>query len=266
MKKLIVANWKMNPQSLEQARKLVASWDHRLSSLAEHTQLVVCAPFVFLPGLTHHGSHIKFGAQNLSWQESGALTGEVSAVQLKQFRVEFVILGHSERRLFLGETDSVVNAKIFQSLEHKITPIVCLGGEEGATKDQMKSLVTRQFNACTKDLDKTQLEKIVYVYEPVWAISTMKKSLPAGQAGEPATGEHASELIEHIYSLLGKRMGDGAARNVRVLYGGTVNQNNVAEYAKFPNIDGALVGAASLDSENLWQVMKEFNREAIHKN
>ncbi|MEJ0021320.1 MAG: triose-phosphate isomerase [Candidatus Doudnabacteria bacterium] len=174
-----------------------------------------------------------------------------------QWNVKYVILGHSERRLSLGETDSVVNAKIIAALKHKITPIVCLGGEEGAVKTEMKNLVTRQFAEVTKDLDKKQLEKIVYVYEPIWAISTMKRS-------EPATGEHASELIEHIFQLLEHRIGK-AARNLRVLYGGTVNKNNVQEYAKYPIIDGALVGAASLDTENFWQVIKEFNREAIHR-
>jgi len=258
MKKLIIANWKMNPQKLEEARRLVSSLSYRMHLMADHTEVVICAPFVFLPGLMHHAGHIKLGAQNLSWAAAGPFTGEISAQQLKQFKVEFVILGHSERRLFLGETDSVVNAKISACLSNQLTPILCLGGEENAVRDQMKTLVTKQFNACTKDLEKKQLEKIIYVYEPVWAISTMHKSTPA-------TGEHASELIEHIHTLLAKRIGEGAARNVKILYGGTVNKNNVSEYAKFANVDGALVGAASLESENFWQVIKEFNREAIHR-
>lgn len=257
MKKLIVANWKMNPQTVDEARRLVASFEHRMQAVSDHTEVVICPPFVYLPALMHYTHGVQLGAQNVSWAQSGALTGEISAGQLKQWNVNYVILGHSERRLYLGETDSIVNAKIAAAIKNKITPIVCLGGEEGAIKSEMKTLVTKQFIKVTKDLDKKQLEKIVYVYEPVWAISTMKKS-------EPATGEHAYELISHIYELLEKRVGK-AARNVRVLYGGTVNQDNVHEYAKFSLIDGALVGAASLDSDNFWHVISEFNREAVHK-
>ena len=257
MKKLIIANWKMNPESLEEARTLVSSIEHRMSAVSNHTEVVVCPPFLYIAPFMHHTHEIRVGVQNLSWLEKGPLTGEISAKQLKEWNVQYAILGHSERRLYLGETDSVVNLKILAALKHKITPIVCLGGDEGAKKEDMKTLVTKQFAACTKDLDKRQLEKIVFVYEPVWAISTMSKS-------EPATGEHANELIGHIYDLLEHRLGK-IARTVRVLYGGTVNKNNVSEYAKFPQIDGALVGAASLDAENFWHVINEFNREAIHK-
>ncbi len=257
MKKLIVGNWKMNPQTVEEARKLVASFEHRARIVSGHVEIVICPPFVFLPAMTHYTHEVKTGAQNVSWQDQGALTGEISAQQLKNCNTEYVILGHSERRLYMGETDSVVNAKILAALKHKITPIVCLGAEEGAQKDNMKTLVTKQFAKVTKDLDMRQLAKIVYVYEPVWAISTMKKS-------EAATGEHAAELIRHIYDLLETRIGK-AAEHVKVLYGGTVNKNNVHEYAKYPEIGGALVGAASLDSENFWHIVQEFNRESIHR-
>lgn len=257
MKKFIVANWKMNPQTVEEARKLVASWEHRMHAISDHVEVVVCAPFVYLPALAHYTHEIKLGAQNVSWGDTGALTGEISVLMLKQWKIQFVILGHSERRLYMGETDSVINAKIMEVLNHKIIPIVCLGGEEGAEKQHMKALVTKQFEAVTKDLEKKQLEKIIYAYEPAWAISTMSKS-------EPATGEHAVELIEHIYDLLADRIGKSESRNIRIIYGGTVNKNNVSEYARFPQIDGALIGAASLDSENFWEVVKEFNRESIH--
>ena len=257
MKKLIIANWKMNPQTIDEARRLVSSFEYRMHSVAAHTEVVVCAPFIYLAPLAHYIHEIKLGVQNISWVEHGAMTGEISPGQVRQWNASYVILGHSERRLYLGETDSMVNAKIVTALKYKLTPIVCLGGEEDAVKDEMKSLVTRQFGRVTKGLDKKQLEKIVYVYEPVWAISTMKKS-------QPATGEHAIELITHIYDLLEKKIGK-MARNVRVLYGGTVNKDNVSEYAKYPQIDGALVGATSLDADNFWQIVSEFNRESIHR-
>jgi len=256
MKKLIIANWKMNPQTTDEARRLVASFEHRMHAVSDRTEVVVCAPFIFIPPLSHYIHEVKIGSQNISWADSGSLTGEISGGQLAGFNVKYVILGHSERRMYLGETDSMVNAKVFAAFSHKIIPIVCLGGEEGAIMGEMKTLVTKQFIKITKDLSKQQIEKIVYVYEPIWAISTMKRSMPA-------TGEHALELITHIYHLLEKKIGK-AAHNVRVLYGGTVNKDNVHEYAKYPKIDGALVGAASLDPDNFWQIVSEFNRESIH--
>jgi len=257
MKKLIVANWKMNPQDIAGAKKLLKESDRRIESISDHTEAVVCPPFVFLPALAHRAKHVTLGAQNVSWSEAGALTGEVSALELEQLGVEYVIVGHSERRLYLGETDSVVNAKILELLNHRLTPIVCLGGEEGATEDGMKALVTKQFHNCTKGLAEKDLAKLVYAYEPVWAISTMKDS-------KPATGGHARELIGHIYNLLEKQIGK-ASENIRVLYGGTVNKDNVHEYAKYPEICGALVGAASLDADNFGFIVSEFNREAIHR-
>ena len=247
MKKLIIANWKMNPKTIEEAKKLASAIEHRLAAVSDHTEVVICTPYIFLPAMSHYVHHTKLGAQNISWQESGALTGEISAEQLKPWKVEYAILGHSERRLYLGETDSVVNAKIITALKHKITPIVCLGSEDLAP----------QFAATTKDLEDKQIAKIVFVYEPTWAISTMKNS-------HPETGEHADQMVRHVYQLLERRIGK-AAHNVRVLYGGTVNKNNVNQYAQYHKIDGALVGAASLDSENFWQIIKEFNRESIHR-
>lgn len=257
MKKLIVANWKMNPQAIAEAKKLLKELQNQTESVADRIEAVVCPPFVFLPALAFRTKHIKLGAQNVSWANSGALTGEVSALELKQLGVEYVIVGHSERRLYLGETDSVVNAKIMELLKHNLVPIVCLGGEENATEVGMRELVTRQFHNCTKDLSKSDLAKLVYAYEPVWAISTMQNS-------KPATGEHARELIKHIYDLLEKKIGK-QAENVKVLYGGTVNKDNVHEYAKYPEICGALVGAASLDANNFGEITKEFNRESIHR-
>src|SRR5579885_1899409 len=199
MKKLVVANWKMNPKTADESRKLVASWEHGLRRISDQTEVIVAAPFVYLPGLSNYVSRIKLAAQNASWQDQGPLTGEISASQLKQYHVSHVILGHSERRLYLGETDSMINAKLMAVLKQKLTPIVCLGGEDGVIKTEMKNLITKQFIRLTKDLDKKQLEKMVYVYEPVWAISTMKNS-------EPETGPHAAEMVAHIYDLLEKKV------------------------------------------------------------
>lgn len=256
MKKLIIANWKMNPQTEQEARELLSPLEHRMG-LSNNVEVVVCPPFVFLPKLSQSVHKLKLGAQNMNFEEKGADTGEISATELKSFGVEFVILGHSERRIYEHETDQEVNQKILMALKHKITPVVCLGGGKDVNKDDMGKFVTKQFHAVTKRLDQKQLEKIIFVYEPAWAISTMEKS-------QPATGEHARELVLRIRTLLAHQLGEKQAKHVRILYGGTVNQNNVAQFAKYPEIDGALVGAASLDPENFWEVIKEFAREAIH--
>jgi triosephosphate isomerase (TIM) len=144
------------------------------------------------------------------------------------------------------------------ALKHHIHPIVCLGGEPGAKKTDMARLVTRQFIAAMRGLDKEEIKRIIFAYEPIWAISTMKNS-------QPATGEHAVELIQHIQDLLSKKIGKECAKVMKILYGGTVNKNNVHEFAEHPIIDGALVGGASLDLENFWHVVWEFARESVHK-
>jgi triosephosphate isomerase len=248
----------MNPDTLEQARALTSSLEHRMHKVAAKTDVVLCPPFVFLPALFQYTHKISIGAQNVNWAEKGAFTGEISTGQLANFRVSHVILGHSERRIYLGETDSMVNAKIIAALNARITPVVCLGGEEGAIKNEMKTLVTKQFVKVIQGLDKKHLEKIIFVYEPIWAISTMKNS-------EPATGEHAREMILHIQSLLSRRIGEERAKNMKILYGGTVNKDNVHEYARFAEIDGVLVGSASLDPDNFWSIIDEFARESVHK-
>ncbi|MBX4204702.1 MAG: triose-phosphate isomerase [Candidatus Doudnabacteria bacterium] len=258
MKKLIIANWKMNPETIEQARLLVTGLEHRMHQVLEKTDVVICPPFTFLAPLSHYSHLTKIGAQNVSWAASGAFTGEISANMLKNWKTQFVILGHSERRLYLGETDSMVNAKIIACLNAKLTPVVCLGGEEGALKADMKSLVSKQFLQVIKGLDKKHIEKIIFVYEPIWAISTMKGSTPA-------TGEHAEEFIEYIRSLVAKKIAKDRAADMQILYGGTVNRDNVHDFARFPRIDGVLVGASSLDRDNFWEIINEFARESIHK-
>lgn len=258
MKKLIVANWKMNPETVEQARVLLLSVEHRMHLLTEKTEVVVCPPYIYLPPFSHYTHLAHVGAQNMSTEEKGAFTGEISIVQMKQWRVEYVILGHSERRLYFNENDAAVNKKITLALKHKIKPVVCLGGDKTAKENNMKRLVTKQFNAAVKGLEKEEISKIIFAYEPMWAISTMKNS-------KPASGEHAEELILHIRTLISKKLGKDKGKHARVLYGGTVNKANVHEFAQFPAIDGALVGGASLDSEAFWAIVKEFSRESVHK-
>ena len=259
MKKLIVANWKMNPVTLDEARSLFFTVEHRMHMIHHSVDVVVCPPALYLAPFSHYAHLVKLGGQNMSVADSGAYTGDISLTQMLQWGVEYVVLGHSERRLYFNETDSAVNSKIVLALKHKVHPVVCLGGEPGAKKSDMKKLVTKQFNASIKGLQRGDIHKLVFAYEPIWAISTMKNS-------KPATGEHAAELIGHIRALISKKLGKDRGMHSRVLYGGTVNKSNVHEFSKFATIDGALVGGASLDSESFWEIVKEFGRESIHKN
>ena len=193
--------------------------EQKIGGELKHCDVVICPPEIFLDKINL--DHSKLGAQDLI---PGA----------EALHVQYVIVGHSERRLNLGETDFMVNAKIKEAIKNNITPILCLAEN-----------VDAQFTADTKGLDENDLQKIVYVYEPIWTISTVPNS-------QPVPADEANKMIVHIHSLSGAES--------RVLYGGTVNRDNVHEYAKYPNIDGALVGAASLDPDNFWEVINAFNQ------
>jgi triosephosphate isomerase len=259
MKRLIIANWKMNPVTYDDARSIFFGIEHRAHFYSDKVDLAVCPPYLFIPLLIHASHFVKIGAQNAAEIDKGALTGEVSCKQLATRDVQYVILGHSERRIFCKETDDQVKNKINQCINEKLVPVVCLGGDLKATRETMKRLVTKQFNAAVAGLSSKQIGRIVFVYEPTWAISTFKNS-------KPATGEHAADLIDHIRDLIKKKTTQFYAQNAQVLYGGSVNKANVYEFSKWPTISGALVGAASLDPDSFIAIVKEFYRESIHKN
>lgn len=258
MRKLIVANWKMNPQTASEARSLFIAVEHRMHLSDDSVEVVACPPFIYLPILAHSSHYVKLGAQNMNEHEFGAYTGEVSGSQLKSSGVNYVILGHSERRMYFNENDAHVKGKIDMALKNHLNPIICLGGDEKAKKDKMKPLITKQLNSAIKGLQKYQIGRLIFVYEPSWAISSMKHS-------HAETGEHAAEMISHVRALLAKHIGKGHAQHMQVLYGGTVHIGNVADYAKHPEISGALVGFASLQASGFLEIVKEFGREAIHK-
>jgi triosephosphate isomerase len=258
MKKLIVANWKMNPQTLLEARRLFHSTEIRLHKF-NHVQVLIAPPIVFLPVFAHSQHYSRLCSQNISFFDAGALTGEISASQIKQFRIEYTILGHSERRMYLGETDDMVVKKLDLCFQHKIHPILCLGGDKLASKMNIKNIILKQFKNCTKEVSDNNLVKIIFAYEPTYAISTSKNV-------KPETGAFASQMIKYIRSLIAKKIGKTKAVSVRVLYGGSVNKNNVHDYASFQEIDGALVGGASLDPDNFYEVIKEFNHQASKHN
>lgn len=203
-------------------------------------EVVVCPPFTAIAATVNAagGSNIAVGAQNLFWEDKGAYTGEISGSMLKELGCSYVIIGHSERRQYFGETDASVNKKLQAAYRHELCPIVCVG-ETLAEREAGKTLavVSRQVKESLQGLTPEQVETLVVAYEPVWAIGT----------GRTATAADAQEVIAFIRRTLGEMYGE-AAQATRIQYGGSVKPENIAELMAQPDIDGALVGGASLDA------------------
>lgn len=210
---------------------------------------VICAPFTALPSLVEatRGTAIKVGAQNMHHEDSGAYTGEISGAMLKDLGVTYVILGHSERRAYFAETDEIVNKKMHAAFRHGLVPIVCVGEkleerEAGRTKDVCRV----QTEAAFAGLSAEQAASVVVAYEPVWAIGT----------GKSSTAEDAGEVIGYIRSVIAGLYGQDVADKVRIQYGGSVKPDNVRDFLSRPEIDGALVGGASLEPASYIQLVE----------
>lgn len=244
---LVAGNWKMN-KTVAEARDLVSVMSAKLRDIA-NVEKVVCPPFFAIPALADvlQGSGIGLGAQNLHWEEKGAFTGEVSPGMVKEF-CQYVILGHSERRTYFGETDESVNRKLHAALKAGLTPIVCVGEtleqyEAGSTSD----VVRRQISLGLAGVGAATAPGIVVAYEPVWAIGTGKAS-----SGENANFVHR----EVIRTALADLFGAETTAQIRILYGGSVTAANAAEFFENSDIDGALVGGASLKPDEFVAITK----------
>lgn len=253
MRKHIVAgNWKMNC-TFGEADDLINGIMEQLESkeLPRETQLIVCPPFPYLEMTTDYAndSYFLVGAQNVSDQERGAYTGEVSAEMLESLEIDYCIVGHSERRAYYGETDAMVAAKVDQLLAHSLKPIVCVGEvleerEAGRQLEVVKSQVEKGLFHLTAE----QIQQVVVAYEPVWAIGT----------GKTATPEQAQEIHAHIRSLLAGQYGQAVADEVSILYGGSCKPSNAKELFACPDIDGGLIGGASLKAEDFVAIAMSF--------
>jgi triosephosphate isomerase len=241
----IAGNWKMYTTATE-AEKLVLEMLDKLDGI-KGVEKVVCPPFISLVALNMmlQNSSIKLGAQNMYFETEGAYTGEISPIMLSEL-CEFVILGHSERRWYFGETDEIVNKKVKAALANKLQPILCVGerlaeNEAGETED----VINKQVTGALRGIEP--VSNLVVAYEPVWAIGT----------GKAASGEQAAATIRFIRDVLAKLWNKSVAQNVRILYGGSVNSKNIAEFISRPEIDGALVGGASLKSEEFVSIVEQ---------
>ena len=243
-KPIIAGNWKMNKTPSE-ARELVTA----LAPLVKDAScdVVVCTPAVNFAAVSEaiKGTNIKLGAQNMHWKESGAYTGELSAAMLKECGVEYIILGHSERRQYFGETDATVNLRTLAAVKAGLTPIVCVGEKkEEREAGYTNALVSYQTLIALSGLTAEQVKGVVIAYEPVWAIGT----------GLTATDEQANETIGVIREAIRSAYGD-AADEVRIQYGGSMNPKNCKGLMAQPEIDGGLIGGASLKAEDFSKVV-----------
>ncbi len=247
---LVAGNWKMN-KTIAEASDLANTLRVPLSAIVD-VEKVLCPPYIALSAVASslEGSGIGLGAQNLHWEEKGAFTGEVAPNMIREI-CNYVIIGHSERRAYFGETDETVNRKVAAAIKHGLTPIVCVG----ETLDQYEAgltaeVVQRQIKAGLAGMDSANVAKIVVAYEPVWAIGT----------GKASSGDNANYVHQKVIRpALGEIFGAEGANAIRILYGGSVTAANAAEFFAYPDIDGALVGGASLKPDEFVAITKAIS-------
>jgi len=247
---LIAGNWKMFKtcsEAVETAGQLV-----KLLATTSDIDVIIAPPFTALAPVSDivRGSRVSLGAQNLFWETEGAYTGEISPAMLVSTECKYVIIGHSERRQYFDETDETVNKKIKAAIKNDLIPVLCVGeSEKERESKETFSVLDKQIKKGLEGFSSDDLETLVIAYEPVWAIGT----------GKTATTDQAQEAHQFLRSVLEKSFGNMLAKSIRILYGGSVKPNNIAELMAMPDIDGALVGGASLDPETFSKIV-HFNK------
>lgn len=244
-KPLIAGNWKMNNGIRE-----TEDFFNKISlyRMPKEVEVVICPPFtsLYVAAKALGGVAIKLGAQDVFWEDKGAYTGEISPTMLEELGISYVIIGHSERRTVLNETDEMVNRKIKAVLRHHITPVICVGETlKQRESDRAKDVVTGQIRAAFKGLSPDQVAGSVVAYEPLWAIGT----------GRSASPEDAGEIVYAIRECISDNFDEEAGEDVRILYGGSINPDNISQFINRHGIDGALVGGASLKAEDFIRII-----------
>lgn len=246
-KPIIAGNWKMN-KTLSEAKSFIEEVKNTVPS-KDSIETVVCSPALFLEKLVDltKDSDVAIGAQNMHFEESGAFTGEISPKALEDIGVNYVILGHSERREMFNETDESVNKKTLAAFKYNLVPIVCCGETlEQRENGETMELVGSQIKAALKGLTDEQAKATVIAYEPIWAIGT----------GKSSTSADANEVCAYIRKVVSEEFSTDVANAIRIQYGGSVKPENIKEYMAQPDIDGALVGGASLEPQSFLQLLE----------
>mgnify|MGYP001571041570 CR=1 FL=1 len=243
MKKIIIANWKMNPQTAEEALRLVKGI--LAQRLSKNIELIIAPPFVYLDLVRKNcGREIKLAAQNISWAERGAYTGEISSLMVKNLGCSHVIIGHSERRHKMGETDEMINLKLKAAFKVGLIPVLAVGEKE--SNDDIIKVITQQVKSDLEGIGVSEISRLIIAYEPVWAIGT----------GLADTPDHAFSAALLIKKIMGNLYGSEWAADLPVLYGGSVTSENAYDFIAQSGISGALVGGASLELQNFIKIIK----------
>ncbi len=247
-KKIIAANWKMNMTQGE-SEAFITTFLREIGDF-DAVEIVLVPPFTSIPKVSElltQTQNIKLGAQNMYWERSGAFTGEISPAMLRELFVRYVVLGHSERRALFGETDEIVNRKMHAAYEQVLRPILCVGETlPQRERGEVESVLGQQLRGSLAKVDAKELQETVIAYEPVWAIGT----------GKTASAAQAQEAHAFIRKTLGEISDKATAEKVRIQYGGSVKPDNARELLSQPDIDGALVGGASLDPRSFAQIVQ----------
>jgi len=245
-KKFIIANWKMNPQTVEEASRLVKGI--LAQRLTKNVELIIAPPFVYLDLVKKNcGKEIKLAAQNISWAERGAHTGEISGLMVKNLGCDYVIIGHSERRYKMGETDEMINLKLKAAFKIGLIPVLAVGEKE--SNDDIIKVLTRQVKSALEGMGVSEISRLIIAYEPVWAIST-------SGAGMVDTPDHALSAALLIRKIIGNLYGSEWTADFPVLYGGSVTSENAYDFIAQSGINGALVGGASLELQDFVKIIK----------
>jgi len=246
IKKIIIANWKMNPQTAEETLRLVKGI--LAQRLSKNIELIIAPPFVYLDLVKKNcGKEIKLAAQNISWAERGAYTGEISSLMVKNLGCNYVIIGHSERRHKMGETDETINLKLKAAFKVGLVPVLAIGEKE--SNDDINKVLTQQIKSALEGIGVSEISRLIIAYEPVWAIST-------SGTGMVDTPDHALSAALLIRKIMGNLYGSEWAADFPVLYGGSVTSGNAYDFVAQSGISGALVGGASLELQDFIKIIK----------
>ena len=245
--KIVVGNWKMNPETAKEAEKLFTAIAKSVSPIRK-TEIVICPPFLYLTNLKKFSKKISLGAQDAFGRDVGPFTGEISPEMLYNIGVRYVILGHSERRA-MGESNTDVNQKIKYSLSSRLVPIVCIGESTRDDEHEYFDVVKTQIKECLKGISKNLISQIIIAYEPVWSLSSTPNR-------HDATSLNSREMAIFIRKTLSDISSPDIAGNVRIIYGGSVNERNVLDFMENGGVDGVLPGKASLDAKKFIEIIK----------